>query len=195
MAGWSYGPIVAALDGEPGLAPEKLANVIVEEFAKSYGGATRFEKTVTQSAVVLARTARTEALCTALVASIMDNATPTLRRLARKARDETLVFEDPSYRDLGDFAGKLAAQTEWDNYPAVTAAASALRDHVAARDETGPVLKVGFLPDYEGATGISVYLPKSIPMTEREKTLGIYNKLRFAQNTRWDQLVTWLLDD
>jgi hypothetical protein len=195
MAGWPYGPIIAALDGEPGLAAAKFADVIVEEFTKSYGGATREEHTVTQSAIVLARTATTEELCATLVSAMLDDATPTLRRLARRARDETLTFEDRSYRDLGDFAAKLTALTEWDNYPAVTTAAVALHDHLIARDETGPILKVGFLPDYERATGMSVYLPGAIPETEREKILGTYRELAFAQNTGWDKLVGWLLAD
>ncbi len=195
MAGWPYQPITAALDGQPPLPPAALADTIVTEFAKSFGGATRAEQTVTQSAVALANTAETEALCKRLVDAILASPTATLLRLARCARDKTLVFQDRNYRDLGDFAAKLADETEWDNFPEVTAAAAVLRDHLRARGDTAPVRVVGFLPTYERATGMSVYLPASLPATQRAETLGIYRRLKFAQATGWDRLVAWLMGE
>ena len=195
MVGWPYRPITAALDGQPPLAPGALADTIVAEFARSFGGTTRAEQTVTQSAVVLANTTETEAVCKQLVDAILANPTATLLRLARRARDKTLVFQDRNYRDLGDFAAKLADETEWDNYPAVTAAARALREHLADRGAAAPVRVVGFLPAYERATGLSVYLPASLPALQRTETLGIYRQLKFAQATGWDRLVAWLLGD
>jgi hypothetical protein len=145
MRGWPYAPILTALDGRPGLPPDTLADTIVQEFAHSYGGTTR-EETVTQSAIALARTATTEALCKALVDAILADRTASLKRLVLRARDDALVFQDKNYRDLGDFADHLAKETEWEDYPAVTAAAAALRDHVQARDAAGAVLRVGYRP-------------------------------------------------
>ncbi len=194
MAGWPYGPIVTALDRDPGLSPAALAETIVEEFARNYGGLTRGPETVTQSAVVLAHTATTETLCRELVDTILSQATPSLRRLVRRARDRTLVFQDRNYRDLGDFASRLMDELEWENYPAVWAAAVALRDHLEGRGNQAPVLKVGYLPAYERATGLSVYLPASLPARQREQTLAIYRQLLFAQRTGWDRLVDWLLE-
>jgi len=195
MAGWAYAPIVAALDRQPELTPAGLADTIVRTFTKSYGGATRVEETVTQSAVALAHTADTEALCKNLVDSILANPTVTLRRLVQQARDKALVFQDRSYRDLGDFAAQLAEIMEWENYPAVTTAAQALRDHLKARGEGAPVLLVGYLPAYERATGMSVYLPSYLPANQREQTLSIYRRLAFPQQTGWDRLQAWLFGE
>jgi len=70
-----------------------------------------------------------------------------------------------------------------------------LREHLADRGAAAPVRVVGFLPAYERATGLSVYLPASLPALQRTETLGIYRQLKFAQATGWDRLVAWLLGD
>lgn len=190
MRGWPYAPILAALDGQPGLPAEALAHTIVEQFARSFGGTTR-EETVTQSAIALTRTATTEALCKALVDAILADGTASLRRLVLRARDDALAFQDRNYRDLGDFAAHLAKETEWEDYPAVFAAAAALRDHLQARDAAGAVLQVGYLPKYEPATGLSVYLPPD----RRYYAPDVYRPLRFPQATGWDRLLDWMLGD
>jgi len=113
--------------------------------------------------------------------------TATLKGLVLGAKDKTLTFQDRNYRDLGCFAALLAQKA--GDYPEVTAAAEALRDHLQARDAAGPVLRVGFLPNYEQATGLSVYLPAG----SRYYAPDVYRSLRFAQATGWDQLLDWLL--
>jgi hypothetical protein len=186
MPGWPYAPILAGPNSHPGLAPSALADAIVTEFATSYGGTTR-EETVTQSAVALAQTATTEALCRALVESILAERTSTLRSQIKRGRLRALTFQDRNYCDLGDLAARIAAETEFD-YEAVAAAAAALRDHLARRGPGAVVLKVGYLPRYEVATGLSVYFPQA----RQEKPLEIYRQLAFAQRTGWDRLLEWL---
>jgi hypothetical protein len=190
MTGWPYRPILAGLDSRPDMPAADLANLIVEEFARSYGGATRGE-TVTQSAIALPRTGQTEALCKALAEAILADGSASLKRLVARAEDKALVFQDRNYRDLGDFAAKLAEETEWEDFPAVTAAAAALRDHLQARSAEAPVLRVGFLPDYQRATGLSVYLPPS----QRAYVPEPYRRLLFAQATGWDRLLDWLFGE
>ena len=188
MAGWPYGKILALLDTRPATTPVELASAIVDEFARSYGGATRAETTVTQSAISLADTAATESLCRRLVAAILATGTPVLRRLVLDvARRQTLGFQDKNYRDLGDFAGRLASALEWENYPPVLAAAIALRNHLQGRGAGAPVLKVGYLAAYVRATGLSVYLPSD------RRNLSIYQHLSFAQAAGWAGLLEWLL--
>jgi hypothetical protein len=101
-----------------------------------------------------------------------------------------LTFEDRNYRDLGDFALKLARKTEFSAYSIVCAAAQALYDHLQGRGPDAPVLRVAYRPQYQGATGLSVFLP-----TKLGDVLGIYQQLKFPQSTGWDRLLTWLFDD
>jgi hypothetical protein len=197
MAGWPYTAIVTALDKQRGLPPADLATTIVTEFAKSLGGQTRVEETVTQSAIALARTAGAETLVKALVDAILARKSPALRRLMRERTlgpKQTLVFEDRNYRDLGDFAARLAAETEFD-YPQVHAAAKALAALLNQRGGDGPVLRVGFRPAYQRATGLSVYLPSFLPAANRAAALKIYRPLLFPQSTGWDRFLDWLFDE
>lgn len=195
MYGWPYAPVLQALDSQPGLAPAALADVIVTEFARVYGGRTR-QDTVTQSAMALARTEATEKLCKALVDSILADATPGLRTLIRKARKNTLTFQDRNYCDLGDFAGQVFSQTDFEGYDAVAQAAASLRDHLAGRDPNAAVLRVGFLDKYERANGLSVYAPpESQAASQRQAALNHYRGLAFAQRTGWDRLIEWLYDE
>ncbi len=107
MAGWPYAAILEVIDtraGEPGAG---VAAAVVDAYTKTYGGLTR-SQTVTQSAIALDATTHTEALCSTLVAAILDSRSPQLRKAVEQARDEAQAFQDRSFRDLGDFAAKLA---------------------------------------------------------------------------------------
>jgi hypothetical protein len=78
----------------------------------------------------------------------------------------------------------------------VAKAAAELRDHLAARGSEAPVLKVGFLPKYERATGLSVYLPPlNQPAAQRSAGLKVYKPLVFAQRTGWDRFIEWLYSE
>ena len=194
MDGWPYALILQGLNAEPSLAPADLADRIVRDYATSYGAQTRADETVTQSAIRLANTGETEALVKALVDAILARGQEAvLRSIANQARSATLRFEDRNYRDLGDFAKRLADKTEWENYPEVTAAAQALYAHLQARTPDAPVVRVAFRPKYQDATGLSVYLPPAEkPVSQRQKELAIYRRLAFPQATGWDRLVEWL---
>ncbi|MDQ1300140.1 MAG: hypothetical protein QG637_57 [Chloroflexota bacterium] len=193
MDGWPYAPILAALNGEPGMAPGKVAELVVREFARAYRATTRLEETITQSAIDLRRAAQTVALCKALVDAISAQADAALRGMVKgllTGYDSVLVFQDRNYRDLGDFALKLARKTEFGDYTAVSAAAKALYDHLQARGPEAAVLQVAFRPKYRGANGLSVFLPPKL-----RDVLPIYQGLKFPQATGWDKLLAWLFDD
>lgn len=193
MDGWPYAPILTTLNEEPGMAPRKLAEQIVREFARSYRAATRLEEAVTQSALDLTCISATVDLSRALVAAIRDRADATLKGIVKgllTGYDAVLVFQDRNYRDLGDFALKLARKTEFGDYAAVSTAARALYDHLQARGPHAPVLQVAYRPKYRGANGLSVFLP-----TRLRDALPIYQGLKFPQTTGWDRLLAWLFDD
>jgi hypothetical protein len=187
MAGWPYEPIANLMHAKAGVPASELALYIVQAYAESYGGTTRGD-TVTQSAIALAPTAVTEALCKTLVDSILANASPRLRTVVAAARDKTLVFQDPNFRDLGDFAARLAQATDVEGYPEVNAAAAALRDHVRQRGDGAPILRVGYLAEYERATGMSVYFPR----VRSHYAPDTYRHLAFARATGWDRLLDWM---
>ena len=199
MDGWPYAPILAALDKEPGLLPAALADRIVREYARSYRAATRAEETITQSAIALDRVARTVELCQRLVAAIAASADPALKGLVKGALAGfpagALTFQDRSYRDLGDFALKLMRKTEYGNYQTVFAAAKALYNHLEVRGPSAAVLQVAYRSRYQGATGLSVFLPPKPGALKLGDLLDIYRKLEFPALTGWDKLLAWLFDD
>ena len=180
------------------MTPAVLADRIVREFAVSYNAATRAgEETVTQSAIALAATAKTEDLVKALVAAILARQDDAgLKSLVKGCVKNTLVFQDKNYRDLGDFAARLVQATEFEFFPEVTAAAKALAEQLNARGDGAPVVRVAFRPRYAGATGLSVYVPSPLqPSWQREKALAIYRNLLFPLATGWDRLLEWVYSE
>jgi hypothetical protein len=197
MEGWPYPAILKALNKQPSMDGAGFARMVVDEYAASYGGKSRnANDTVTQSAIVTACTDTTESLAQALVDALLLDPSPSLRLMAQRAADASLVFQDRSYRDLGSFAQHLAAeagQSLLRNARPVHMASKALADHLLARDADSPVLRVGFTPAYEAATGLSVFLPRALSPMRREEAMQAYRTLLFAQRTGWDRLVEWLL--
>ncbi len=196
MDGWPYTAILKSLNARPDMAPPALAETIVDAYAAHYEGKTRSDDPVTQSAIATARTETTEQLARELVDALLYDPAPILRSMAQKAVDHALTFQDRNYRDLGTFALALAAGSTsviHRSAPRVKAAAEALVSHLAARGADAPVLRLGYLPAYESATGLSVFLPRMLSPFRREETMRVYRKLVFPQRTGWDRLVEWLL--
>ncbi len=196
MEGWPYREILKAINAHPAANGGEVAEAIVDEYARSYGGATRAIDPITQSAVDLGLTEMTEALAKQLVDALMLDPAPSLRTMAQRAADSALVFQDRSYRDLGSFAGALANEANWNIHrqaPLIRSAAEALRDHLVRPGPGRPVRKVALGPAYDRATGLSVFLPRSLSPLRREEAMAAYRELRFAQRTGWDRMVEWLL--
>ena len=195
MAGWAYGEIVARLDRSDPVSPKELALGLVTDYARSYQGKTRFDNTVTLSAVDLTATKRTEQLCANLAAAILARGgSSQVRHAVLRARDLSLVFQDRNYRDLGDFAERLSSEAQSLGATSIQRSASALADHMRDRSAGSPVLQVAYRPSYARATGLSVYLPGYLPLKQREETLKIYRPLAFADRTGWARLVEWILE-
>jgi hypothetical protein len=192
MAGWPYDTILSTINGEPELGPPEVAQMIVDQFAASYGGVTRVEQTVTQSAIDLARTATTAALVKNLTDEILASPSPELKSVILKAVRDALVFQDRNYRDLGDFARLVAEGTHFTHHTAVQRAASRLHEHLEERGPEGAVLSIGYLPRYERATGLSVYLPATLNVSPPERAFTVYRDLIFPQTTGWDSMLEWL---
>lgn len=192
MSGWPYDALLRDMDSHPEMRPADLAETIVTRYAQFYGGSTRAEQKVTQSAIDLSRSATTAARCKALVDAILQAGDPSLRSLVRDARDEAIAFEGATYRDLGDFAAILVAKAGWSapGQGCVAEAASALRANLEERGTSGPVLRVGYQPIDTRTTGLSVFLPDHGLL--RPDILDSYRRLAFARTTGWDRLLEWL---
>ena len=197
MDGWPYAAILKSVNARPQMGPQGLAELIVDEYAATYGGKTRGgNEPVTQSAIATANTEATEELARALVDALMYDPAPVLRLMAQKAADRTLTFQDRNYKDLGSFAQALADTSTWlvnRNGPRIKAAAEALAANLAERGAAAPVVRLGYLPAYQQATGLSVFLPRFLSPARREEAMKAYRTLLFAQRTGWDRLVEWLL--
>lgn len=196
MEGWPYASILKAINGRSQVGPKELAELVVDEYAKSYAGKSRSAATVTQSATVTARTGLTEVLAKELVDALLADPAPLLRNMTQRAVDQAVFFQDRNYRDLGSFAAILAAEATWNIHRSarrVKAIAEAMRDHMQDRSPDAPILRVGFLPAYAEATGLSVFLPRILTPARREEAMKAYRSLVFAQRTGWDRLVEWLL--
>ncbi len=194
LDGWPYALILQGLNDEPQMSPETLAVRIVKEYAKAYNAATRQEERITQSAVATQAVADTEKLVKRLVDAVLAYAgDEMLRSAVRRAREAAQRFQDRNYRDLGDFARRLAEYFDLQFYDGLQDAAAALYRHLEARAPGTPILQVAYRPQYEAATGLSVYLPDTgRPAPERKKALSIYRNLFFPQVTGWDGLLAWL---
>lgn len=198
MDGWPYAAILKAINARPQMTAAELAHVVVDEYAASYNGATRAaeEEPVTQSAIATANTAATEQLARELVDALMYDPAPVMRTMAQRAVDRTLTFQDRNYKDLGCFAAALAVEATQVTHRSgarVKTAADALVSNLAGRGEGAPVLRLGYLPAYQAASGLSVFLPRMLSSYRREETMRVYRKLVFPQRTGWDRLVEWLL--
>jgi hypothetical protein len=195
MAGWPYDSILRAIDDDPELRPADLSEIIVQRFAESYGGVSRSEQTVTQSAISLARSSTTAALSRLLVEQVLEAGNPTLKAAIRKAAANTLVFQDRNYRDLGDFARNIVSEVESLSYDRVRQAASRLAQHLQERGDEAVVRQTGFAARYQRACGLSVYLPDRLELNPPERTYLGYQKMVFPQTTGWDELLRWLYGD
>jgi hypothetical protein len=197
MDGWPYAAILKAVNAQPQMTPAALAATIVDEYAASFDGRARAaDDPVTQSAIATARTEATELLAKELVDALMYDPAPAIRTVAQRAIDHALAFQDRNYRDLGCFAAALAAEASIStnrSAPRIKSAAEALAGHLAARGDDAPVVRLGYLPAYEAATGLSVFLPRTLSIFRREETMKVYRKLLFPQRTGWDRLVEWLM--
>jgi hypothetical protein len=183
MAGWPYTQIVGQLTAEPGMSPESLSRLIVEEFLRSYPApATRATPNVTQSAIRLSAMSETGRLLRGFVEAALQGGNAAQYALM-KAQRQAFDFEDREYKDLADFLD-LFLETYQDGKPDVRDKARALRAYLDPG--RGPVIaNLAQGPGYaERAHGISIYFPAW-------ETSSFYDTLDFVE-TRWPDLIRWV---
>ncbi len=100
--GWDYSSIIGPLSNNPYMDAEALGRLMVDSYARYYGG----DSAVTFSAI---RSSAVPALADAIArfSSALINAMPAERPAISSARSATQQFSYSDYIDLYDFAGNL----------------------------------------------------------------------------------------
>lgn len=177
-AGWPYGDVMAVLQASPEIAPRDLAGRIVAGYLDSYGDDPG--EGVTQSAVAVERVDGVAGAIDALAEACI----PALDDFEEyfafdKAAKNAQRFYTKDFVDLGNFCAELEARSGTD---AVKAAARGVADALGGASPF--VLATGHKgPGVENATGTSIYLPI------QGDVHVAYDRLDFAHDTRWDDLL------
>ncbi|MDD4004511.1 MAG: clostripain-related cysteine peptidase [Elusimicrobiaceae bacterium] len=175
--GFDYAASFGALRQRPSMSGSELAAVIIADYRNYFEPA---QQPVTLSAV---RTGYRDEL----IANV-NNLADTVMRNELRADVKTLIaltlaFYDPDYRDLYDFAVRLAEGNAVRSGETKARARELMRfikdKYVAAN---GTVSE-----DFKRAGGVSVYLP-------RDTYSADYEKLDFARDSRWDEFLKWVLE-
>jgi len=170
--------VMAALQASPEIAPRELASRIVASYLDSYGDDSG--EGVTQSALAVERADAVAGAVNALAEACI----PALDSFEEyfafdKAAKNAQRFYTKDFVDLGNFCAELEARSATD---AVKTAARGVAD--ALGGESPFVLASGHHgPGVENATGTSIYLPI------RGDVHVAYDKLDFAHDTKWDDLL------
>jgi hypothetical protein len=163
--GWPYNRILAALTAKPTMDGQQLAQVIVKEYAGSYGD----DEAVTQSAFDLAALSAVgkaaDALGDLLAAGLGDPNDLSVEGAVSRARRQAQKYDHPDYVDLWDFGAKLAALLP-SSGKAVSAVQQAIGKCVFANAARHP--------NISQSHGLSIYLPK-------DELNPLYAKLDFAR--------------
>ncbi len=173
--GWPYGAVLTALTAKPEMTGQELASMIVDKYMASYGA----EDQITQSAFDLSHigdvVAPLNALCEYALAH-QEECELTLGRASRKAQRYT----DADYKDLYDFCRLI-----YENSTALEFKQKAQ----AVMDAIAPVGVNRFVCAeahrslrLDRSRGVSIYFPE-------HAISPFYQKLDFASDTLWDELI------
>jgi hypothetical protein len=171
-AGWPYADILRELAADPAMAPEVLANVIVERFGEWYREKGKpSDGAATQSALDLRSISGFAARVDGL-ASELEGSLPALAGSISLARERSQKFDSPEYIDLVDFARELQKRI-----PSSSPVASAAREveRCAARFVTK---NETWGSSVKRANGVSIYFPESNYSPD-------YADLDYSKNGRW----------
>jgi hypothetical protein len=176
--GWPYHLVAKAGAGAAGKAPRSLAAAIVKGYLTFYRDSS--EEAVTQSALDLSKI---EAVAVAVdqLSATLTVSLQAIDEYAAFSRALTTAqrFETRDYVDLGDLCGQLARRS--GNPETVTQAKAVV---AALTGREGAVLASETKGDgVAAATGTAIYFP-----TVGDANL-VYDRLAFAKDTRWPQLI------
>jgi len=173
--GWPYDKILKKLVARPTASSEKFAEIIVEQYAKSYG-----IRSTTQSAIRCASLAELTEKLTALAIACKESS--DAGSAIDTALKEVTRFYYKSYIDLFHFVSLFkGAVGDASCRDAAKAVLALEKKTIAANKVSGlPFMK-------KKARGISLSFPEGYGYT------SAYDKLAFAKDSQWDELLRWHL--
>lgn len=198
--GWPYHDILAALRGEPGMAPEKLARNIVKEHTNYY-----FPYHISGVSVDMAVCDLRDGDNVANLIGAINRLTQVLRENLNNPKIEHAIllahwraqsYKFELYVDLWDFCYLLredllrGSYGDDENESAWGGVKKAVED--ACRDVIQAIENVVLISCYSGAAsqhshGLSIYFPWAKSDLDRDSEH--YQKLAFAKATGWDEFL------
>jgi len=187
-AGFPYDGILMHLTADPGMSPEALSSVMVNDFFTYYNGSG--ENTTLSTIKPSALPEFTRLLNDWVRAA----AIPTHRKKILEAEDQALSFEygyngndtvgNTRSKDLYDFLDLVGKKA--DASSKVRAKGELLKDFIATRLViSNKTTQAG--SDYDRAKGLAAYFPKMIYDSSYDENL-------FARDSLWDDFLKWKLD-
>jgi hypothetical protein len=178
--GWPYAEILTGWNQKPGMSSVEMANVVVQQYVRSYSGGSNGHEEVTFSAFDLSKMGALNTAVSALGKQISSLSSAQKTKVV-KAISKTQNFTDADYGDLEDFLSNLQGTSMDSNVVGNLKTASS--DFVIANQATSK---------YSKAHGVSIWLPsKTRQYTEYAKD---YAPLKFNQNTGWGSALASLLN-
>lgn len=181
--GWPYSTWMARWTADKSPTAEQVSKYLTEEYKKAYSGGIYGYEAVTLSAWRMDKFAGFESAMKSFNTSL-SNLSPSDMSIAKDMVLETQAFYSSDYKDIYDFAMKLAtAKTSMDNgvLSDVKAAVSAL------------VIDNQASAYYSGAFGVSVWMPTQAWEFKEHKDR--YANLEFNKATGWLDFLTQLNAD
>jgi hypothetical protein len=174
--GWPYDAALGALVASADAAPRDVAANLVQAYVDSYGG----NESLTQSALDVARVTETANAVDALAGACMTAlGTAEGYTTFTKAMRGAQRFHTKDFADLGDVCTRLGDDSAPDE---LKSAAGAVLESLHGSSPF--IIKAGKNgPGVERATGTAVYFPVVGDVQVA------YDRLAFARDTRWDELI------
>jgi len=177
--GWPYDKVAAAAARAASATPEKVAAAVVSSYIASYKKDPN-EDRVTQSAVDLSKAVAVKNAVDALAGACLPSlGLPADYMAFSQSVNAALRFDMRDFVDLGDVCRQLTRRSK--NKTVVAAAKGVL---AALSGPNRYVTAIGYKgAGVAAATGTSIYFPLAGDVHVA------YDRLAFAQDTRWPQLI------
>jgi hypothetical protein len=170
--GWPYTEILTGWNQKAGMTAVEMANVVVQQYVKSYQGGSNGNEQVTFSAFDLSQMDALETAVTALGKQLL-GLNATQKKAVTKAISKTQNFTDADYGDLGDFVTNIQSTSGMDS-GMLTDLKTASSNFVIANSDTS---------EYSKAHGVSIWLPAKAS-TYKQYSQD-YAPLKFNTATGW----------
>lgn len=179
-AGWPYDKVLGAIVKNPDMSPEDFSKIIVDSYIGSYDKGKNSDP-VTLSALNSSKIAGLMTAINKLAVDLKKNISN------REIFDKLLTitydvqkFYYPTYKDLYDFARLL---NERIDVKEIKDSSQAVMDILEPGENNFVIASGNLTSSMSSAHGVSIYLPV------RETYLKYYNKLDFANKSKWDEFV------